>query len=131
MKQLKRILQAFSSGKSENNNPEGFDNSAEPKMIFDKDTLRFLAVNNAALLLYGYTKEEFLHLTITDIRPAFEVAKLERHLQEHKFYGPNTGTWKHLAKDGTLLWVEVQAKDVNFQGTNQRLVTIRNLNGDL
>jgi len=126
MKHFKKLFQAFSSG-----NPPGFDNSAEPKMIFDKDTLRFLAVNNAALLLYGYTTEEFLHLTITDIRPAFEVAKLERHLEEHKFYGPNTGTWKHLTKDGTLLWVEVQAEDVVFRGDKHRLVTIRNLGGNL
>lgn len=122
MKQVKKLLKGFFSS-----NPAGFDDSAEPKMIFDKDSLRFLAVNKAALALYGYTNEEFLHLTITDIRPAFEVAKLERHLQEHKFYGPNTGTWKHLTKDGTMLWVEVKAEDVVFNGNKYRLVTIRNL----
>lgn len=126
MQKTKKIFQSFFTKA-----PAGFDDSAIPKMIFDKDTLRFIAVNKAALNLYGYTEEEFLHLTITDIRPAFEVEKLERHLQEHKFYGPNVGTWKHLTKDGTLLWVEVKAEDVVFRGETHRIVTIRKLDENL
>jgi PAS domain S-box-containing protein len=81
-----------------------------PMYILDYETLMFLDVNSAALLKYGYTREEFLVLSIKDIRPETEIertlAAIEMTLNE--FDRPiNLGEWQHKKKDGTLLWVQI------------------------
>src|SRR3569833_216549 len=53
-----------------------FHLSPQPMWVFDMDTLRFLNVNDAAATQYGYTREEFLSMTIRDIRPANELEKM-------------------------------------------------------
>src|SRR5215203_353356 len=53
-----------------------FDNHPIPMYIFDRETLAFLAVNDAALSQYGYTRAEFLALTLLDIRPVGEAERL-------------------------------------------------------
>lgn len=105
----------------------GFEKADEPKWIFDKDSLAFLAVNEAAVKLYGYTKEEFLRFTLKDIRPEWEIQRLERHVSEQALYGKNTGTWKHRKKNGDIMLVTVSAEDVLFKGKQQRLVTVTDI----
>ena len=53
-----------------------FSHHPHPMYVCDRDTLRFLEVNTAAIKAYGYTREEFLKLKLTDIRPASEIPRL-------------------------------------------------------
>ena len=117
---------SFFTGKSTPKQP-AFDDHPLPRLIFDKHSLHYLAANKAAEALYGYTKEEFLVMTLREIRPVWELQKLERHLSEQTLYGTNTGVWKHMKKNGDIMLVKVSAEDVVFEGKQQRLVTIEEL----
>lgn len=101
----------------------GFDNNPLPQWVFDKGSLRFLAVNKAAIRHYGFSEEEFQHMTIEDIRPAWDVYKLKDHINEQSMYSCKEGLWKHLTSNGDVILVKVTAKDILYQGKMQRLVT--------
>jgi diguanylate cyclase (GGDEF)-like protein/PAS domain S-box-containing protein len=98
-----------------------FDRNPQPMWVYDVQTLRFLAVNDATVEHYGYSREEFLAMTIRDIRPAEDVRTLERNLVS---LGPRRGTFegRHLKKDGTVIDVEVQSDDLPFAGHRGKLV---------
>lgn len=104
-----------------------FEKASGPMWIFDKNTLAFLAVNEAAVKLYGYTREEFLKMTLKDIRPEWEIQRLERHINEQALYGKNTGTWKHLKKNGDIILVVLNAEDTMYNGKEQRLVRVTDI----
>src|SRR5690348_9044401 len=93
-----------------------------PMWVFEIATGRFLAVNAQACAQYGYSEEEFLAMTISDIRPPEEQA----HLEEVRSTGPaghrSFGVWKHRRKNGTLMDVEVTSDDIVFGGRQARLV---------
>src|SRR5438067_555905 len=74
-----------------------------PMWIYDRGTLRFLAVNDAAVQAYGYSREEFLGLTIRDIRPPEDVPTLEASIRRSAGGDKIAGTWRHRAKNGTLM----------------------------
>jgi PAS domain S-box-containing protein len=84
--------------------------------VYDVETLRFLAVNDAALRQYRYTRDEFLGLTITDIRPPEDVRFGERV--------EVPGPWRHVRKDGTLLDVEIGSQAFEWGGRRARLVVV-------
>ncbi|WP_242108722.1 EAL domain-containing protein [Luteimonas aquatica] len=95
-----------------------------PAWVFDKKTLRILEVNEMALERYGYTREEFLRLSILDIRPEedrAEVAESARREAPHSRHGR---IWRHRRKDGTQIYVAVYASDVVFQGQSARLALV-------
>jgi two-component system cell cycle sensor histidine kinase/response regulator CckA len=116
----------FLTGRRKKKQPD-FYNHPLPRLIFNRESLRYLAANKAAQALYGYTEEEFKVLTLREIRPVWELQKLERHLNEQALYGNNTGVWKHLKKNGDIMLVRVSAEDVVFEGQPQRLVTIEEI----
>src|SRR5690348_368318 len=93
-----------------------------PMWVFEIATGRFLAVNAQACEQYGYSEEEFLAMTIADIRPPAEQA----HLREVRSTGPaghrEFGVWKHRRKDGTLMDVEITSDDIVFRDKPARLV---------
>src|SRR5579859_2300455 len=84
-----------------------FDHSSRPMMAFDRGTFAILAVNEAAVQHYGYSREEFLKMTIKDIRPSAEVPHLLEAIgaRDHGLSGALTG--RHQKKDGTVFDVEV------------------------
>ena len=89
-----------------------FESNPIPMWCFDRTSLRFLAVNRAAIARYGYTEEEFLSMTIADIRPVEcvpelidDVAKRYRGLQKG-------GVWKHRKKTGEIIHVEIVCHDL-------------------
>src|SRR5258708_13925636 len=99
-----------------------FENNPQPMWVFDPVTLRFLAVNEAALVQYGYTREEFLSLHAGDIRPkedipAFmdEVARVREHIERG-------GIWRHRKKDGTELEVQISGDAVEVGGREAVMV---------
>lgn len=101
---------------------ELFKSNPHPMWVYDLETLAFLAVNNAAIATYGYSREEFLAMTIRDIRPTDDLAKLDESV--HHVSGPlrRMGLWTHRWKSGTLRSVEIVTHDLNFAGRPARLV---------
>lgn len=102
-----------------------------PMWIFDRETLRFLAVNDAAIALYGWTREEFLSMRIADIRPVEDLPALAGALSRPP-PGPGespwlTGTWRHVTKHGRTLNVDVTVSDVEVDGRPARLVLSRDV----
>jgi two-component system, cell cycle sensor histidine kinase and response regulator CckA len=100
-----------------------FESNPLPMWVYDASTLRFLAVNEAAVRAYGYTRAEFLSMTITDIRPPEDVDALLSDLRVRGGPGsPLPGTWRHRRKDGSLIDVEITAGKVRFEGRPAALV---------
>ena len=103
-----------------------FEDSPYPKYIYDNETLAFLAVNEAAIRHYGYSREEFMRMTLKDIRPPEEVATLLTHLNDMP---PNgfVGTWLHRRKDGHCIEVELTVHAYVFKGRKARLVSAKDV----
>jgi PAS domain S-box-containing protein len=94
-----------------------------PMWVFDTETLRFLEVNEAAVAKYGFSRDEFLGMTIADIRPPEDVPALSAFLKAPKAEELHrSGLWRHRKKDGTLLTVEITAQDIVFRERPARLV---------
>lgn len=99
-----------------------FENNPLPMWIYDLKTLKFLAVNNAALSKYAYTKEEFLNLTLFDIRPEDEIPLLMKNISESYEDLQKSRPWKHRLKDGSIIYVEISSHSILYEGRNARLV---------
>jgi len=102
-----------------------FQSNPEAMWVYDCDTLRFLAVNDAAVARYGYSEQEFLAMTVRDIRPVSELARFEETLHNHTG-GTFTG-FRHRRKDGTLIDVDVEAQPITLAGAPARLVLARDM----
>jgi PAS domain S-box-containing protein len=98
-----------------------FERNPHPMWVRDVATLRFLAVNEAAQRLYGYSRDEFLAMTIREIRPPEEWAALEEELNRLPTSVSDVPR-RHRRKDGVLLDVEVTSHAVDFAGRLARLV---------
>ena len=102
-----------------------FYNSPLPQWIYDLTTLSFLIVNNAAVELYGYSREEFLKMTIRDIRSPEEQPKLDEILNTKIKTGYfSQSTVRHLTKNGELLYVSVKGNSIRLEHKEARLVAI-------
>ena len=92
-----------------------FDRNPVPMWVFARDTLKFLDVNAAAIEHYGYSREEFLAMTLKDIRPSDEIPFLVSSIAE-PLDTPRQRIWKHRKKDGSLIDVEIVRTDIELQG---------------
>jgi PAS domain S-box-containing protein len=101
---------------SEERHRKLFDNNPHPIWVYDRETLRFLAVNAAALRQYGYSSHEFLAMTIKDIRPPEDVPLLLENVRAVHDGEESSGTWRHQRKDGTLIDVEITSYALTFGG---------------
>lgn len=99
-----------------------FDSNPHPMWVYDLETLSFLAANDAAVHYYGYSRQEFLGMTIKDIRPEEDVPRLLKETDEpFELFSPSA-VWKHRKKDGTLIDAEISAHALTYQGRRARLV---------
>ena len=99
-----------------------FDGNPTPLLLFDPATLRFLAANDAAVRQYGYSRDEFLALTATDLRPPEDVPRLLEHLRTPPTDGVRQGRFRHRRKDGTVFLVDVTSHAMDVGGVAARLV---------
>ena len=108
-----------------------FAGSPLPMYVFERATFRFLAVNKAAIEYYGRSREEFDRLTLFDIRPKHEHARLLRALGDPD---PNCGDdqcWTHLDAEGNEVAIIGRHQQLMFQGRPATLVTIVDQTGRL
>jgi PAS domain S-box-containing protein len=92
-----------------------FANNPIPMWVFDRHTLDFLEVNEAAERHYGYTRAEFLGMRVSDIRSAEEEPRLRAALAKLQTVG-SAGEWKHRRKDGRVIDVRVIWHAFEFSG---------------
>jgi two-component system cell cycle sensor histidine kinase/response regulator CckA len=99
-----------------------FDGNPLPMWVYDPETLAFLAVNDAALRNYGWSRDEFLGMTIKDIRPPHEIPAMLEAVKDTSPRMRGSATWKHWTKDGLVREVTVAANAITFHGRPARLV---------
>ncbi|MCX6121958.1 MAG: PAS domain S-box protein [Ignavibacteriales bacterium] len=93
-----------------------FENNPVPMWVYNIDTLAFLAVNDFAIDHYGYSREEFLSMTIKDIRPPEDIPYLQEVLKKHTEQLRKVGTARHRKKDDSLIDVEITGHEIAFEG---------------
>lgn len=99
-----------------------FEKNPNPAWMYHAETLRILAVNDAALRKYGYTREEFLDLRLADLHVDEDVPKLVEHVSSAPPEPINAGVWRHRQKDGTIIDVEIVSQEFLVDGIRARLV---------
>lgn len=123
IQELQLQAQAEALSASEKRYSELFHMSPLPMWVFDLETLAFLDVNEAAITQYGYSREEFMKMSIRDIRPAAEQEKLTQVLENvaRLEYQYRPGIFTHLRKNGEIIDVEIVSSALHFQERPARL----------
>ncbi|MBS1493728.1 MAG: PAS domain S-box protein [Bacteroidetes bacterium] len=104
-----------------------FETNPGIMFIFDPDTYKFLEVNEAALNTYGYSREEFLNLTLKDIRPAEDWKAVVNDIKTVDEDIISRGTWRHKNKKGEIFFVEIKASNIFFNGKKAIIVIPNNI----
>jgi two-component system cell cycle sensor histidine kinase/response regulator CckA len=104
-----------------------FDSNPLPLWVFDRETLAFLAVNESAIRHYGFSREEFLNMTIRNIRPEEDIPALLNAVA-HRLEGlSGAEVWRHRKKDGALIDVEITSHGLLFRGRDAELVLVHDI----
>jgi len=98
-----------------------------PTWVIDKESRRFLEVNDAAIRQYGYSLSEFKSMTALDLRPEEERTRYLELITQIPNGGLYRGTWKHRKKDGKIIQVEVISHELEYEGRPVRLVVAQDL----
>ncbi|HTM22713.1 MAG TPA: LuxR C-terminal-related transcriptional regulator [Kofleriaceae bacterium] len=94
-----------------------------PTWVYSLETLRFLDVNDVAVATYGWSREEFLAMTIAEIRPREDIEALLANVARMRGRpGGICGPWRHLHKDGSPLHVSISFLSLPFLGRLARLI---------
>lgn len=104
-----------------------FESSPLPKWVLELPSLKFIDVNEAAIKHYGYSREEFLSMTAVEIRPDEEkelFKNLSRTKEQDKIV---SRVWKHLKKDGSLIFVEIKTHDLEYDGKRAIAVVVNDI----
>ncbi|MDG5767926.1 PAS domain S-box protein [Balneolales bacterium ANBcel1] len=107
-----------------------FHNNPLPMLLYDLESLRFLDVNRAAVAKYGYNREEFLKMDITEIRPSEDLERLMDNVRESSGDFTHSGEWRHRTKCGKVFPVEIISHSITYRNRPARLalandITIR------
>ena len=106
---------------------ELFISNPHPMWIYDLESLAFLDVNNAAISHYGYSHEEFLSMTIKDIRPVEDVSRLLDKVNQVSDGLDKAGVWRHVRKDGSVIEVEITSHVLMFDQRRTELVLVHDI----
>jgi PAS domain S-box-containing protein len=104
-----------------------FEDSPVPMVVFDAETLVFLAVNEVAEQLYGYTREELLRLTLEDTRAPEDVPQLLEFLKRTEAADSYRGSFRIRRKDGHTLAIETRGRTIEFLGRRARLALMTDI----
>ena len=87
-----------------------------PVFVYDRETLRYLAVSDRAVNEYGYSREEFMRMTVADIRPDEDLPAFLKMIRESGTSFELRGLWRHRRKNGTLIDVEITTHGFELTG---------------
>lgn len=101
----------------------------QPAFLFDPSTLRFLAVNDAAIYLYGFSRKEFSEMNLLEIRPEEDRAEMESLIKNYaKESGiQSRGIWRHWRKDRKILYMKITANQIPFGDSYAVLAMLTNV----
>lgn len=105
-----------------------FANNPQAMWIYDAETLAFLEVNEAAIQTYGYSRKEFLSMSILDLHLPEAIPEVIKSVIAAKEKHINTGRWNHIKKSGESFYIEVTSTAVEFENRNARHVLINDIN---
>ena len=137
--ELGRLAESFDSMVSRVQAAFGAQRSAEeyyrrlfeavplPLWVVDRDSARFLAVNDVALAHYGYSREEFLAMTIADLRAPDSRPPVRDANREHDVDVLAGGAWRHVTQDGTVIDVETRARAIVFGGQHAAITVVNDV----
>jgi PAS domain S-box-containing protein len=106
-----------------------FEAFPDPMWIYDASSLRFLEVNPAATEMYGFSRAEFLGMSILDIRPNEQIPELLKMLGDKS--RTRTRVITHRKKDGQALTVRVFSAETEYEGRPSRAVSVRDIGDQL
>jgi diguanylate cyclase (GGDEF)-like protein/PAS domain S-box-containing protein len=116
----------FAAGKASEHYRLLFVANPHPMWIHDPETLRFLRVNDAAIRHYGYSREEFLSMTLHDLRPSEDIETVLRETAKADSF-TLSGPCQHLKSDGSEIQVDIAAHVIDFQGRSCRFVMVQDV----
>jgi len=99
-----------------------FENNPQPMWIYDLETLAFLEVNDYAIHHYGYSRNEFLNMTLNDIRPTKDESIYLEELHKLSEEFQHGGDWRHKKKNGEIIFVEINSYLIDYEGKPARFV---------
>lgn len=126
---LERRKKMLEVKESEKRYSDLFHLSPQPKWVYDIESLQFLDVNKAATEHYGYTKEEFLNITLNDIKLDDDLThhnKTIKHLEENKAK-TFKGTFKHSKKNGEIILVDIQSNYILYRNKKAEINVITDI----
>ena len=101
-----------------------FELNPQPMFVYDLDSMKIMAVNNSAIGVYKYDKEEFLSMTILDLKAPKEFTRLWKNLIDNPNSFQQTEIWNHKTKEGRIIQVEVHSHNLDFRHKDARLVLL-------
>lgn len=106
-----------------------FNANPQPMWVYDLESLRFLAVNDSAVNHYGYSRQEFLSLTIKDIRPPEDIPKLLASVEatRDQQHTADAVIWRHRKKDGKIAYVRITEGRLFFANRGAALVSVEDV----
>jgi PAS domain S-box-containing protein len=127
---IERKVIDFKLSESERKYKALFDFSPLPMWVLDKHSLEFLNVNDAAIALYGYSKEEFLTMNVRDLWTSDGGARIES-IWEENYNNKFDITVNHHKKNGEILHIEIKSNPINFDGKEARVTQAKDITGQL
>ena len=112
---------------SESNSLFLFAHNPLPMWVFERESLQFLQVNDAALLHYGYERIEFLRMSVSDLHPPEEIPRLLRAFHDDSTHAQPVGQWHHRRKDGSVIDVEIFLHPMKYSGRAAALVVAQDI----
>jgi PAS domain S-box-containing protein len=121
---IERSKQTLALKESEQRYSQLFDLSPQPMWVYDLETYRFLDVNLAAIKHYGFSYQDFMDMTLKDIRPPEDLEILEASIassrEENSLF--TKGIFRHYNKNKDIIMVEIRANPIIYQGRKARIV---------
>lgn len=100
-----------------------FEKNPIPMWIYDLNSLNFLIVNEAAVKNYGYSSNEFLNMSLMDIRPSEDIPSLLSNILNSSTISQESGVWRHKKKNGEIIFAKINSHKVSYNGKEARCVT--------
>jgi PAS domain S-box-containing protein len=105
-----------------------FENNPSPMFIWDFETLQIIDCNEEALMKYGYLREEFLQLTLRDIRPEEDIPLINEATKDEASYNKiHKKIWRHKKKNGEIIFMELSGHLIDYNGRRSSFVQLNDV----